>query len=57
MKYEIKGDSLPFVVLTLNKGESVHTENGAMSWMSETLQKQTNAGGIGKMLLGDIQKV
>lgn len=50
MRYEIKGDSLPYIVLTLDKGETIHTEKGAMSWMSETLQMSTNAGGsLGKM--------
>lgn len=49
MKYEIKGDNLPFVEIFLNKGEKLHTEQGAMSWMSETLDMKTNAGGsIGK---------
>lgn len=49
MKYEIKGENLPYVEIFLNKGEKLHTEQGAMSWMSETLDMKTNAGGsIGK---------
>lgn len=49
MKYEIKGLNLPYVEIYLNKGESIHTERGAMSWMSETMDMKTNAGGsIGK---------
>lgn len=49
MKYEITGSSLPVVVVTLEKGETIHSERGAMSWMSEGLEMKTNAGGgIGK---------
>jgi uncharacterized protein (TIGR00266 family) len=45
MKYTISGLNLPYVEFTLDKGEKVHTESGAMSWMSETVNMQTNAGG------------
>ncbi len=31
MKYEIKGNNLPYVEIFLNKGEILHTEQGAMS--------------------------
>lgn len=49
MKYEITGSSLPVVVVTLDKGETIHSERGAMSWMSDGLEMKTNAGGgIGK---------
>ena len=49
MQYEIKGGSMPVVVCTLQNGESVKTEKGAMSWMSPNMEMQTNAGGgIGK---------
>lgn len=51
MRYEIKGNNLPYVQIFLNKGETIHTEQGAMSWMSETLEMKTNTGGsIGKAL-------
>lgn len=55
MKYEIKGNDLPVVILTLNKGEKIITERGAMSWMSETIQMQTNAkkGGFGRFFTGE----
>ena len=50
MNYEIKGGSLPYVIINLNKGETLHTEKGAMSWMSDSLEMSTNAGGgVGKM--------
>ncbi len=45
MKYEIKGDTLPVVILTLEAGEKIHSEAGAMSWMSESIEMTTNAGG------------
>lgn len=49
MKYEIKGNNLPYVEIILEKGETLHTEQGAMSWMSDTLAMKTNAGGsLGK---------
>jgi uncharacterized protein (TIGR00266 family) len=51
MKYEIKGLNLPYVEIFLNKGELLHTERGGMSWMSETIEMKTNAGGsFGKAL-------
>ncbi len=49
MKYEIKGTPLPVVEITLDAGESVNCENGAMSWMSPNMQMQTKGGGLGKM--------
>lgn len=49
MNYEIKGAPLPVVEITLNAGESVKCEGGAMSWMSPNMQMETKGGGIGKM--------
>lgn len=49
MKYEIKGTPLPAVILTLEAGEKIKTDKGAMSWMSPNMEMSTNAGGsIGK---------
>ncbi len=50
MRYEIKGDTLPVVILYPEAGESIITEGGAMSWMSPNMQMQTSGGGFGKML-------
>ena len=50
MQYEIKGDQLPVVVCTLNPGESMITERGAMSWMTSNMRMETQAGGVGKAL-------
>ena len=49
MKYEIKGTPLPVVECTLEPGESIKCEAGAMSWMSSNLQMETSGGGLGKM--------
>ena len=49
MQYEIKGTTYPAVVLRLSNGESVVTEGGAMSWMSDNMKMETSGGGIGKM--------
>ena len=50
MQYEIKGDQLPVVVCTLQPGESMITERGAMSWMTSNMRMETQAGGVGKAL-------
>ena len=50
MNYSISGDSLPVLKVQLEQGENIQCEAGAMSWMDEGIQMQTNAGGIGKML-------
>lgn len=49
MKYEIKGTPLPVLIMTLDAGEKIKTDKGAMSWMSPNMEMSTNAGGsIGK---------
>lgn len=50
MKYEIKGGSFPVAVCSMNSGERIVCQNGAMSWMSDSIKMETKAGGIGKML-------
>lgn len=50
MQYEITGESLPVVKVRLEAGESIVCESGAMSWMDDEIEMQTQAGGIGKML-------
>ncbi len=50
MRYEITGAPLPVLTCYLSSGESIKTEQGAMSWMSPNMQMSTNAGGgLGKM--------
>ncbi len=49
MQYEIKGTPLPVVECTLEAGESIMCESGAMSWMTGNMKMETSGGGIGKM--------
>lgn len=49
MQYEIKGTPLPVVECTLEAGESIICESGAMSWMTGNMQMETSGGGLGKM--------
>lgn len=50
MKYEIIGTPLPVVECTLEAGESIVCEEGAMSWMSSNLKMETSGGSAGEML-------
>lgn len=51
MKYEIKGNSFPVLICTLEQNEAMITEGGGMSWMSPNmLMETTSNGGLGKML-------
>ena len=49
MRYEIKGEPMPVVICTLNSGEAMMSESGAMSWMTPNMQMETVGGGAGKM--------
>ncbi len=49
MKYEIKGEPLPVVIVALENGESVMCEAGAMSWMTPNMEMETSGGGFGKV--------
>lgn len=58
METRITGDSLPVVTCKLNQGESVITENGGMSWMTDglSMETSTNGGllkGLGRALSGE----
>ena len=50
IKYEIKGDTLPVVICYPEQGQTLCSENGAMSWMSPNMKMATNAGGFGKAM-------
>ena len=51
MKYLIWGDNLPAVTIELERGESIYTQSGGMSWMTDGISMETNArGGLGKAL-------
>lgn len=50
MQYKIVGEPLPVVICNLEQGETLITESGAMSWMSENMKMETTSGGgLGKM--------
>ena len=58
MEYEISGGSFPIVICTLQKGEVMKNETGAMSYMTSAMKMETNTGGgllkgIGRALSGD----
>ncbi|MFC2662821.1 MAG: AIM24 family protein, partial [Eubacterium sp.] len=58
MNYEIKGGNLPVVICSLNEGEMMITESGAMSWMSPNMKMETTSGGglrkmFGRMISGE----
>lgn len=51
MQYEIFGSSLPAVTVTLQQGESIYTQSGGMTWMTDGISMETNMkGGLGKAL-------
>ncbi len=49
MQYEIKGTPMPVVICTLDAGETMITESGAMSWMDPGIRMETTGGGAGKV--------
>ncbi|WNY23800.1 hypothetical protein MmiHf6_11160 [Methanimicrococcus hongohii] len=58
MKYEIKGTPFPVVTCYLERGETMVTEKGAMSWMTDKMKMETNTGGglkkgLSRMFSGD----
>ena len=58
MKYRIEGGSLPVVTLQLDRGESIFTQSGGMSWMSDGIEMDTNLRGgflkgLGRMFTGE----
>lgn len=58
MQYRIIGDPLPVVECTLQHGESMVTEGGAMAWMTPNFEMQTSGGGslgkaFGRMFSGE----
>ena len=49
MRYEIKGEPMPVAICTLQNGETLNCEGGAMSWMTPNMKMETSGGGAGKM--------
>lgn len=58
MEYKVFGNDLPAVSVRLNKGESIYTQSGGMSWMDSGIMMETNMKGgllkgIGRMFSGE----
>ncbi len=52
IKYEIEGGNLPVVLCYPHEGQTLCTQSGAMSWMSNNMNMETNSGGGFKKALG-----
>lgn len=57
-KYEIVGNIVPYVELTLNEGEELYTQSGGMSWRDTTFEMSTSTKGgimkgLGRMFSGE----
>lgn len=51
MNYQIIGNTVPAVEVTLNAGESMFTQSGGMIWQTNGISMSTNArGGLGRSL-------
>lgn len=58
MQYEVRNAPLPVLICRLEAGESVECQKGAMSWMTQNMQMNTNLGNGGKGgFLGAIGKM
>jgi uncharacterized protein (TIGR00266 family) len=53
MEYEIRGTVMQSVEITLSEGESVFSESGGMSWMTDNIEMQTQMKGG---LMGALQR-
>ena len=58
MKYEIFGGNLPAVTINLDAGESIYTQSGGMTWMTDDVSMSTNMDGglmkgLGRMFTGE----
>ena len=58
MRYRIFGENMPGLTLQLEAGESIYTQSGGMSWMTDNFQMDTNVRGglmkgLGRMLTGE----
>lgn len=58
MQYEIIGETVPAVEITLRSGESMFTQSGGMVWQTEGIKMSTNARGgiarsLGRMFTGE----
>ena len=52
IKYDIEGGNLPVLICYPEAGQTLCSENGAMSWMSPNMKMDTNTGGGLKKMFG-----
>ena len=57
MNYQIWGEPMPAVTIRLEQGESIYTQSGGMSWMTDSIEMDTNLRGglfkgLGRMFSG-----
>ena len=51
MQYKIVGEPLPAVICEIMPGETMITEKGSMSWMTQNIKMETTSnGGLGKAI-------
>lgn len=58
MKYELIGETVPAVEVTLERGEKMISQSGGMAWQTEGIDMITNTNGgimkgLGRMLAGE----
>lgn len=58
MKFEIIGQTVPAVEMTLNAGETIISQSGGMAWQTEGIKMSTNTNGglmkgLGRMFAGE----
>ena len=58
MEEAVHGTTMPVLELSLQAGESIVSEAGEFSWMSDAIQMETNTGGGigGKGILGVVKR-
>lgn len=50
MRYEIKGEPMPVVLVYLEANEAVMCQKGGMAWMTPNMKMSTSTGGFGKAI-------
>lgn len=58
MHYRVAGAPMPALTITMDQGESIYTQSGGMTWMSDGISMETNMKGglmkgIGRMFSGE----
>lgn len=58
MQYQIWGNTMPALTVRLDAGESIYTQSGGMSWMTDGIEMNTNMrggffGGLSRVLTGE----